>query len=162
MSTSARACLFDASALVKVYASEDGSDLVKRFFDGEPTKYTTPFCFYETLGVLKTKWLYRNELTEDQYVDASIRLTAWYGATSARIEDIDFSSYQTLPMLKEIIRRHKVDASDAFQIISARNGYFAPLVRDSQTVFVTADERLSQVAKLEGLRVWYVFGDTPP
>ena len=160
--STARACFFDASALVKVYATEDGSDLVKPFFRSEPTKYTTPFCFYETLTALKAKWMYRKELTQEQYSSACLSLTAWYGASSRQIKDIDFTSYQSMPMLRDIIGKYQIDASDAFQIISVKAGYFSPLARDSQTVFVTADKRLSEVAKQEGLRTWFVFGGPSP
>jgi hypothetical protein len=64
---------------------------VRPYFNGEPTKYTTPFCFYEVLNVLKSKWLYKGKLTKEQYLDAAFRLTAWYGASSRRISDLDFS-----------------------------------------------------------------------
>lgn len=67
-----------------------------------------------------------------------------------------------MAMLREIIERYQIDASDAFQIISVQAGYFSPLINDSQTVFVTADERLSEVAQQEGLRVWHVFSGPSP
>jgi hypothetical protein len=52
---STRADFFDASALAKVYADEEYSEIVRRYFNNRSTKYTTPFCFYETLTVLKSK-----------------------------------------------------------------------------------------------------------
>jgi predicted nucleic acid-binding protein len=162
MSVAVRACFFDASALVKVYAQEDGSEVVKPFFDGSPTKYTTPFCFYEALGVLKVKWQYRKELTHAEYIAASLRLTTWYGASSSRINDIDFTSYEALPMIREIISKYQIDASDAFQLVSVKNGYFSRMILDSKTIFVTADAKLAEVAKLENLRVWYIFDGSPP
>ncbi|MFC3115326.1 hypothetical protein [Cellvibrio fontiphilus] len=58
-----RANFFDASALAKVYSKEYGSDiLIEYFYNYAPTKFTTPFCLYEALNVLKTKWLHRKEL----------------------------------------------------------------------------------------------------
>jgi len=47
------AVLFDATGLIKVCTDEPGSDIVRPYFNGQPTKYTTPFCFYETLSILK-------------------------------------------------------------------------------------------------------------
>lgn len=57
MSVAARANCFDASALVKIYVHQNGSDIVRPYFEREPTKYATPFCYYEALSVLKGKWL---------------------------------------------------------------------------------------------------------
>src|SRR4051812_5499136 len=119
MNRSARACFFDASALVKVFVNENGSAEVKGWFERESTKYTTPFCFYETLGVFKRKWL-KKELSLDEYRDACFRLTVWHGASSRRIQDIDITSYKALPLLKRLITDYEIDASDAFQIISVK------------------------------------------
>ena len=44
-----RANCLDPSALVKLHVNEDGADIIRTYFDHEPTKYTTPFCFYEAL-----------------------------------------------------------------------------------------------------------------
>ena len=52
-SVAGRAVCFDASALVKLYVNESDHEKVRAVFRAEPTKYTTPFCFYETLSVLK-------------------------------------------------------------------------------------------------------------
>jgi predicted nucleic acid-binding protein len=76
MSSPGRANCFDASALVKLYTEEEGSDIVRPYFEREATKYATPFCFYEALNVLKVKWQYRKQITRDQYLDAAFRLTA--------------------------------------------------------------------------------------
>ena len=154
-----RACFFDASALVKVYAEEIGSDVVRGCFNRELTKYTTPFCFYETLTALKRKWL-KTELTLDAYRAASYRLTLWYGASSRCIKDIEITSYEALPLLKHLITTYEMDVSDAFQIISVKHGYYHHMCGESQTLFVTADERLAEVATKEGLLVQYVGGAT--
>lgn len=49
-----------------------------------------------------------------------------------------------------------------FQIVSVRDGYFAPLVNDSQTVLVTADKDLAVAARAENLRVWSAMEEDPP
>jgi predicted nucleic acid-binding protein len=41
MSTAARASCFDASALLKLYVQEDGSDKLREYWNREPTKFTT-------------------------------------------------------------------------------------------------------------------------
>jgi len=158
----ARASFFDASALVRVFTDEPGSEVVRPYFRAEPTKYTTPFCFYETLNVLKTKWKYRGELKIEEYLDASFRLAAWYGSSNLDGKDLNFTDSSTFVKAKGLASSAGLDLSDAFQILSVQQGYFAPMVRDSQTVFVTADKPLAVAARAEGLRVWSVLEEPPP
>ena len=158
-----RANCFDASALVKVYTDEAHSNVVREyFFNRSPTKYTTPFCFYETLNVLKVKWLYRSELTKVQYTDAAFRLVAWYAASTRYARDIDMNEATIFFKVKAIAERHGIDLSDAFQILSVKEGYFSHLINESQTVLVTADETLARAARLEGVRSWYFIGEAVP
>ena len=158
----ARGSFFDASALLKVFTEEHGSDVLRKFFQDEPTKYTTPFCFYEALNGLKSKWLYRNLLSHDQYRDAGFRLTTWYETATRRIKDVEFENREIFVKVKEIVTRYAVDFSDAFQIISVKHGYYSPLARESQTILVTCDKRLSEVARDEGLRVWFAPDEPVP
>ncbi len=111
-----RANCFDASALVKVFANETGSDVVRSYFrERSPTKYTTPFCFYETLNVLKVKWLYRQELTRNEYAKAVFELVAWFGASTKSAHDIDLKEPTVFFKVRELAERHSLDLSDAFQ-----------------------------------------------
>ncbi len=158
----ARADFFDASALVKIYSNEPYSDVAREYFRSRSTKYTTPFCFYEAMNVLKGKWKYKGQLTLDGYLDAAFQLTAWYGASSTQVKDLDFTEPTTFFEAKEIAQRNQLDLSDAFQILSVKKGYFSVLVNDSTTVLVTADEGLAEAAKLEGLRVWNVLSEPAP
>lgn len=158
-----RANCFDASALVKVFTQEEGSSIVREYFHSRsPTKYTTPFCLYETLSVLKVKWLYRKELTKEEYTEAAFRLVAWFGACTSYAQDIDLKEHTVFFKVRELAERHSIDLSDAFQILSVKEGYFSHLVNDSQTVLVTADEALAKAAKLEGVKSWYCLGDPEP
>ena len=158
-----RADFFDASALVRVFTEEPGSDRVRPYFDGRPTKYTTPFCFYETLSALKGKWRHKGLLTATQYLDAAFRLTAWYGATTRTgINDLNFADPITFNRARGIVERTSLDLSDAFQILSVKYGYFSPLIRDSATVLVTADRALAEAARSEGLKVWSVLDEEAP
>lgn len=159
---SARADFFDASALVKVYSDEPGSDIARRYFYGRPAKHTTPFCFYEAMNVLKGKWKYKKKLSIEQYLDAAFRLTAWYGASSSIVKDLDFTEPITFFEAKEIAQNHGLDLSDAFQILSVKKGYFSVLINESSTVLVTADRELAVAAKALGLRAWYLMEGSPP
>ena len=157
-----RADFFDASALAKVFVDEPGSDIVREYWRLRATKYTTPFCFYEAMNVLKGKWKHKGTITVAQYFDATFRLTAWYGASSAKVKDLDFEDALTFADTRALAERNGLDLSDAFQIMSVKRGYFSVLVNDSSTVLVTADKGLASASRTEGLRVWNVLLEPPP
>ena len=163
---SARASFFDASALVLLYLDQPGAPALRAYFAAEPLKYTTPFCFYESLSQLKGVWQGRRsglKLTKDQYLHACTERAAGYGSVSRSVKDLDFSAPTVFREARTLVERTSLDLSDAFQIISVKQGYFSPLINESRTVFVTADGPLAQVATSEGLRVWLcTSGAAPP
>lgn len=161
-SRAGRADFFDASALAKIYSDEPGSFIVREYFGSRATKYTTPFCFYEAMNALKGKWKYKGQLTIDQYLEATFRLTAWYGASSSQVKDLNFTEPKTFAEAKEIAQRNQLDLSDAFQILSVKRGYFSVLVNESSTVLVTADGDLAIAARTEGLRAWNLMAEPAP
>jgi predicted nucleic acid-binding protein len=63
---------------------------------------------------------------------------------------------------RSIVERYGLDLSDAFQILSVKEGFFSMLAADSRTVLVTADEDLAKAAKQEGILTWYILGEPPP
>lgn len=151
-----RANCLDASALVKVFSDEESSDIIREFFNNNaPTRYTTPFCFYEALSVLKVKWLYRKVIDESVYRDSAFRLTAWYSRSLTSTKDIDFHDPLVFHRVRSLAEKYSIDLSDAFQIVSVKFGYFSHLIEESTTLLVTADKRLSAVARAEGIKVWY-------
>jgi len=158
-----RANCFDASALIKVFSEERGSEVVRDYFNHRsPTNYTTPFCFYEALTVLKTKWMYRGELSKAEYLEASFRLLTWFRGATLYGRDLNFHDPQTFLKVRDVANRHSLDLSDSFQILSVKEGYFSVLVNDSQTVLVTADEALAKAARAEGITAWYCLGEPEP
>ncbi|WP_139019236.1 type II toxin-antitoxin system VapC family toxin [Acidovorax radicis] len=161
--SSPRANCFDASALVKVYSEEPGSAVVREYFFHQAlTRYTTPFCFYEALNILKTKWLFRGQLSEAEYRGACSALTAWFRSSSRYIKDIDFTNIQIFNDVQQIACRHSLDLSDAFQIVSVKSGYFSALANESQTLLITADQGLATAARAEGAKAWYILGEPSP
>lgn len=157
-----RANCFDASALVKVWVDEAGCGLVRQYFNTQsPTKYTTPFCYFETLSAMKRKWLH-GDISREVYLNAAFGMTVWFQASRRKVKDLDLTHPPTFLRAKEIVERHEIDLSDAFQILSVKEGYFAPLVNDSQTLLVTADEKLAKVAEAEGLKAWYCLAGSAP
>lgn len=161
-SIACRADFFDVSALVKYYCNEPRSEVLRQYFNSRPTKYTTPFCFYEAMNILKGKWKYKNQLSRDEYLLVTSNLTSWYGASSNNIKDLDFTNPLIFKNAKDLVERTELDLSDAFQILSVKYGYFSPLVRESQTILITADKLLAKTAREEGLRAWSIMEEEAP
>ena len=89
-------------------------------------------------------------------------IVAWFTASSGHTHDIDIKDPVIFSKVRELTELHTLDLSDAFQIISIKEGYFSHLVYDSQTVLVTADENLAKVARIEGVKSWYCLGEPEP
>jgi predicted nucleic acid-binding protein len=162
VSTAARANCFDASALVKYYVEEEGSNIIREYWQNEPTRYTTPFCYFEALSVLKVKWKYRKEIIEDKYHRACADLTFWFANVAKTVRDLDFTNPLVYFAAQEMAKRNSLDLSDAFQILSVKEGFFSRMSGDSRTILVTADEGLAKAARNEGIRVWYCMKEPVP
>ena len=161
-SIAGRAMFFDASALVKVHlVDEIGHQQVHTAFRGEPTKCTTPFCFYEALSVLKRR-LGTGTTNRARYVDACHRLTAWFGASKKHIRDPDFTEHTTFHDTKRIVENYGLDFSDAFQIVIVQRGFFSRMANGSATILATADDQLAKAARAEHLKVWHVLNEPYP
>ena len=156
------ASCFDASALVKLYVDELGSDALRQYFQSHPNKYTTPFCYFETLTLLKVMYFCRKILTADEYHNATFDLTAWFGAFSENLPDIKLTEPHVLHEAQNLAKKYSLDLSDAFQILSLKIGYYSPFVGGSQTVLLTADNNLATAARGESLRVWNLLSEPPP
>jgi len=161
-SRAVRANCLDASALVKLYVREEGSDVLQRYFQDQATPYTTPLCFYEALTTLKVKWLYRKEITKDEHLKASFSMAAWFSHVSKQVRDLDLLSPIVFRDARSIVERYGLDLSDAFQILSVKEGFFSALTADSRTVLVTADKELANGAKQEGILAWYILEEPLP
>jgi predicted nucleic acid-binding protein len=151
MGVAVYASCFDASALAKLYLDEPGSVELRQFWK-VPTRYTTPFCLYETLGILKRNRL-KDRLTKERYLRAATELVAWFRASQSR-NDIDFTQPKVFAEAKKLAEQTDLDLSDAFQLLSLRDGYFSGLIGNSATLLVTADEALARAARDMQLRVW--------
>jgi predicted nucleic acid-binding protein len=147
---------------VKLYINEDRSDVLRKYFHAESTKYTTPFCYFEALNVLKAKRFFRNAITEDEYHKATFDLTAGFGASSTNLPDIKLTDPIVISEVLALSKKHSLDLSDSFQIMSVKKGYFSVLIGDSKTILVTADAGLANAARSEQIRVWNLMTEPPP
>ena len=155
MSIAGHATCFDASALVKLYIDEPGSLQLRQYWNTQGTRYTTPFCLYETLTVLKRHML-SGKLTQDRYLRAAGDLVSWFRVAQSQIKDLGFvEDREVFADVLELANYTGLDLSDAFQLLSLQAGHFAHLlIGDSATVLVTADEALAKAARRMKLRVW--------
>ncbi len=161
-SDAVRANCFDASALVKRYVSENRSEELRVYWNREPTKFTTSLCFQEALTQLKVCHFYRKVLDREEYKKATLNLSAWYGAVSKKIPELDFLSPEVFFAAQRTAQKHGLDLSDAFQIHSVKEGFFSKMIGGSTTILVTADRELAKAAKAEGLRVWSILDEPAP
>lgn len=153
MSIAVNANFFDASALVKLYVDEPGSESLRTYWKTQATRYTSPFCFYETLGALKRHRL-KGKLTKEQYLRAAMDLMTWFRASRSRIHELDFEERDVFADAVALVEHHDLDLSDAFQLLTLQAGFFSALIGGSASVLVTADEDLAEAARRIGARVW--------
>lgn len=144
---------FDASALVKRYLDEPGSEALRQYWTAQPTRYTTPFCLYETLGILKRQRL-KGILRKECYLNAATDLVSWFRASHSRLDDLDFTDVEVFADAKDLADQTDLDLSDAFQLLSLQAGYFSVFVGGSASRLVTADGALAAAARRMGLLVW--------
>ena len=162
MTTIGFASCFDASALLKLYVDERGSELLREYWNTHSTKFTTSICFYETLNLLKVCHFYRKTMSLEQYKSHTLNLAAWYGASSGKIPEPSFLSPEVFFAAQRTAEKHSLDLSDAFQIHSIKNGFFSVLAGESRTLLVSADAKLVAAARAEGVRAWSILDESPP
>jgi predicted nucleic acid-binding protein len=153
----------DACVAVKVVTKEAGSEIITDYIRKNHAYHfhITEFAFYETLSVLKRKWL-KKALTDDQYTAAVFVLESYIDEGLLSI-DSEFrpDQKQIFCALRDLVKQHGIDFADALQIYTVLNGKWRHTVDECTTVFVTADKALANAAKAEGLRTWH-FPDRAP
>ena len=148
----------DASAAVKLVLREPGFGNLRKYLHLRGSLITT-LCFAEALGVLKRKWLH-HQLSDEQYLGRCYLLVHGCRIT---LEDTGLEDQQTFMKASQIARKHKLDLSDALQLLTVKYGKFRHLVAESKTLLITADRDLASAAEAEGLRVWNCETEpTPP
>ena len=149
--------LFDASAAVKLFIDEKGSDLLRQSRDSGMRTITTP-CLIETLSVLKRNWL-RKEITDAKYHDLTYTVPWQF---KEHIHDVSIKDPDTLIKISKLGEKHALDFVDALQIYSLLHSHLAVFTGGSQTLLITADDALAVAAGKEGLKVWNLQCDTIP
>lgn len=144
----------DTSAAVKLVVSEAASDVVRKYVERGGPFYITSVCVAEALSVLKVKYLYRNELTQDQYLAKADGLMSYLRDRTIHVEDVPLEDIQVFSITEQLARQHGIDLADALQLYTLKHGRFSQFVGHSKSLLVTADEELAKAARIEGLDVW--------
>lgn len=153
-----KAHYLDASALVKLVADdpseEPGRDVLRKYYWGHiASMYATSYCITEAFSAFKTKFL-RGQITENQYIEYVRKFVRQFLGANLRQDQVQILSPVVLSEAERLIKRHKVDFLDCFQIVTIMHGQFHALGPNSQSILITADEGLAKAARDEGVRVW--------
>jgi predicted nucleic acid-binding protein len=169
-----KTCYYDASALVKLLVTEEGSDILRKY-QGEhyfSHFYTTSLCFAETFGILKTKRI-RSEITEEQYLTASDGLRSFISCGRIQISDVSIADVEIFYEAEKLVRKYppendsknsrkkSIDISDAFQIVALKQDYLSKFP-ETYPLLITADAELAKAARGENLVVWDCMNEKPP
>jgi hypothetical protein len=145
---------FDASALVKRYLRESGSDEVDNLFNRKERLFTSVLSFAEVHAAFGRKLHNRG-----------INRSVFERAKSGFVDDYLFAldtldlGVGTMAAVPSLIERHPIRGADAVQLSSAL--WLRDMTRlvpsfavgDNAVRFVTADERLARFARQAGLEV---------
>ncbi len=161
-----KAHYLDASALVKLVADdpaeEPGRDVLRRYYwqhtDG---MYATSYCITETFSVLKRKFL-QGLITEANYIRYVQNFIRQFLGVNLRQDDVPILSPVVFSEAERLIKKHKIDFLDCFQIVTIMHGRFNVLGPNSQSILVTADEGLANAARAECVKVWECRSEPAP
>ena len=149
------AVYLDASALIKRYISEPGSDLIDSIMNpGGPRPILSYVSVIEVVSNLRRKEFVDKEITTTQFVDL-VRMMLTELNLGRALNCVVGAS--TTERAREIVRRTYVTPADALHLATAvrlqEQNAVVPLV------VVSADDRLLKIARAEAL---YVFNPLDP
>ena len=150
---------FDASALVKLYSNEAGTDLVKELFN----RLTTEKMYCSMIGMLEVVSI----LVRKQNAHRLTKFTFRQAMSAFRTEVITNPNFpkssledSLLLSALDLIGRHNLNASDTIILRSALELQQVLLLTNEEQMLWTADKRLARAATSEGLQVFNPETDT--
>ena len=164
------AIYLDASAAVKLVDKELHSDRLLTYFRPRSGFVMTPFCFYETLTTLKSKWRGRRKsngepvrITKTAYKDACFFLFDHIQSGKIVLQSDLNLSIEVTTQIENLVQKHDLDVSDALQLLTIKLGRYKSFGAESKTLLISDDKDLVKAASKEGLRVWFLRNsETPP
>lgn len=161
----------DASAAIKLLVQEEGTDTLQQYMedpDHSSNLFMTSFCVAETLGVLKrkflTEWIKEQgyEEAQQKYLEACAAFIGQLEGKMIEVHDIPIADLNTYSKVDKLAKQYSLDVIDAFQLVSLKEGFVAPLRgTSSECVLVTADDGLAKAARQEGLKAWDCVHENP-
>jgi hypothetical protein len=115
--------------------------------------YATSYCVTETFSAFKIKFL-KHRVTQDQYVKYILEFRRVILGANLRIDDVPILSAIVSAEAERLIKTHRIDFLDCFQIVTIMRGRFAALGPNSKSILITADRGLAKAAREEGAKVW--------
>jgi predicted nucleic acid-binding protein len=150
----------DTSTIIKLVLPEPGSNIIEAYFCANSTFHTTSICFAEALGVLKTKYFYRQEIDHDTYFKACDHLTSLVYESNIRIDEISINDIAVFDEVEKLSKRYSLDIADSFQIYTLKNSIYSRNIGES--ILITADKELAKAVRNEGLRAWDFLNENQP
>jgi predicted nucleic acid-binding protein len=152
---------FDASALVKLFLVEQGTEVVREYFNEWSNFCTTSLCFVETLQVFKKRFEDK-EITLERYLAICEDLVSRVAHKSIEIDPIDLTNREIYLEVEKVAQSNNLDIADAFLVIALKLGWLSFLSGESRPMLITADNKLTEVAREEGLYVWNCVKEPAP
>ena len=148
-----KTCFIDTSAFIKLYLEEEGSKELHAFLESSRIiKYTMTYCIGEFLGIIKAK-LKRREISNDKYLSISYALMADLRNNTYQLEQSDITNFDIFNKVESFCKNYaNFDIVDSLQLITLKEGFLSTL-GESKPLFITADSKLAEAAKKEGLKV---------
>lgn len=176
MMTAVKVCYLDASALVKLVADdrdeEPGREAVREYYHSNANMKATPYCVAETLSVFKRKYLTKKISRKEykNYVKAFLERVIGANLSIEEPQSLEHIGtgapiLATLGLLSEaerLLDKYDLDFVDCVQIVEILHGRYSHLCGDCQSILITADRDLAEVARAEGAKVWECTSEPPP
>ncbi|EGR0622233.1 type II toxin-antitoxin system VapC family toxin [Vibrio parahaemolyticus] len=147
--------LLDASALIKLFLSERGSDSFRKYFADNTVFWTTSFCVSEVLGVFKRNYL-KKIISKEDYLAHSEDLMAYLRQEVIMQEHIDITDRNTFQQVELLVGKYQIDVVDAYQLTALRSKL---LCAEVSAILVTADVALYNAAVSEGIEAVNILGE---
>lgn len=182
--TTIRTHLLDASALVKLVAPEDKSDVLRAYFNNHSVFWTTSFCLAEAFGVLKAKHARYGKgkksllahikayccgkssagdgISKETYLAALEELVSMIRLNTISIVEENIFNRKIFDEVEQLCATFGLDAVDTFQLVTMLRGFPSKMSGESSTILITADKNLAKSASNKGLRTWNCIKEPSP
>jgi len=165
MQTWCKAHYLDASALVKLADNSEeerpGREVLRKYYNNHTSMYATSYSITETLSVFKRK-SQRRKITEEQYIKSVQDFIRFSVGWKLQVDEVPILRPIVLSEAERLIKKHKIDFLDCFQIVTILHGRFHVLGPKSKSILITADRGLAKAARAEGARVWECTSEPAP